>query len=343
VTAEAHRGRAERRPAGRALRACAAVVGGLTALAILTGTVWLLLLACLALAAVLVDALLPWPGACLHLGLVGPLRARAGDPVRLELVVVNAGTRRSRPGALRLRTPLLELPEAHVGSLEPEERVVVRLAGRAARRGAATSVDLELTKIGILGLLSWGSRRDLAVDLVVAPGAAPPWPVPEAATQERPGGARVVHPAGAEVHAMREWRPGDPSRHVHWRTSARRGRLVVTDRLEEMGGDLVLVVAPPVAGVAGPDPDWEELVSRLAATAIRPGRTHVLAALRGVPDLHASDPATVLDWCARLPGALDAVAGDAAAVWQRAVGLTGPGGAPVLVRTPAAARRTETP
>lgn len=59
----------------------------------------------------------------------------------------------------------------------------------------------------------------------------------------RPGGARhtVRRPAGYDVHGVREWAEGESLHHVHWRSTARTGRLMVKE-LEEAPRDEVAVV-----------------------------------------------------------------------------------------------------
>lgn len=60
-----------------------------------------------------------------------------------------------------------------------------------------------------------------------------------------PRGARQR--AGSEPAFVREYRPGDSPRHVHWRLSARRGQLVVKTFAEEQREDALIVLdrAPP--------------------------------------------------------------------------------------------------
>lgn len=51
----------------------------------------------------------------------------------------------------------------------------------------------------------------------------------------------------AEFHGLRAYRPGDSPRWIHWRTSARRGQLVVREFEDLPGDDLVIVVDPRAA------------------------------------------------------------------------------------------------
>jgi uncharacterized protein (DUF58 family) len=99
-----------------------------------------------------------------------------------------------------------------------------------------------------------------------------------------------------ELYGIREWRSGDTAGSVHWRASARRNRLVVTERERPNEPALVIVTGPAVPG-----PRWEGAVARAAATAVsalgrgRPVRL-VDARRTTAPD-RAVD---VLDWSATL-------------------------------------------
>jgi uncharacterized protein (DUF58 family) len=69
--------------------------------------------------------------------------------------------------------------------------------------------------------------------------------------------------AQAEVHGLRAFRPGDSPRWIHWRTSARRGELMVREMEDVPGDDLVLVLDTDTQ----PAESFEEAV-RLAATVV---------------------------------------------------------------------------
>lgn len=68
------------------------------------------------------------------------------------------------------------------------------------------------------------------------------------------GGDRlsVRRPTGFDVHGVREWSQGEPLRHVHWRSTAKRSRLMVKE-LEDSPRDEVAVVLDARSGtdVAG--------------------------------------------------------------------------------------------
>ena len=71
--------------------------------------------------------------------------------------------------------------------------------------------------------------------------------------------------AQAEFHGLRTYRPGDSLRHLHWRTTARRGELMVREYEDWPNDDLTIVLEARRADGDGNDPLLEEAIS-LAAT-----------------------------------------------------------------------------
>jgi uncharacterized protein (DUF58 family) len=75
------------------------------------------------------------------------------------------------------------------------------------------------------------------------------------------------HPSGQmEFHGLRSFRAGDSPRLIHWRTSARRGELMVREFEEYPNDDLALIV--DLARPAGADPKVFERMLSLAATIV---------------------------------------------------------------------------
>jgi uncharacterized protein (DUF58 family) len=66
--------------------------------------------------------------------------------------------------------------------------------------------------------------------------------------RERSQNARRRHPAAqSEFHGLRDYRPGDSPRAIHWRSSARWGTLLVREYEDDAGHDLVLILDPTVS------------------------------------------------------------------------------------------------
>jgi uncharacterized protein (DUF58 family) len=72
---------------------------------------------------------------------------------------------------------------------------------------------------------------------------------------------------GAEFVGVREYRPGDSPRHVHWRTTARAGRLMVKEFAEDTQPGLTLALDLRAESVLGPEGDNTlERAIKVAAT-----------------------------------------------------------------------------
>lgn len=71
--------------------------------------------------------------------------------------------------------------------------------------------------------------------------------------------------AQCEFHGLRPYRPGDSPRHVHWRTSARHGELMVREYEDWPNDDLTLVLDARKRSAPEDDPHLE-LAIRIAAT-----------------------------------------------------------------------------
>ncbi len=149
---------------------------------------------------------------------------------------------------------------------------------------------------GIIGLARHTSRTHPASRLVVLPhyvelGSFPlvdsflhPHKTPREYSSKKG--------AGIDYYGVREFRSGDPLRHVHWKTTARRGELVVREFERETGTPLVVLVDNRVRG--GLRADFSTLLdaeARLAASVVHyahyAGHPVTLAAFRGeVPELY---------------------------------------------------------
>jgi len=185
-----------------------------------------------------------------------PGRVFAGSAFDVRLRVRNASRWRPALGlgfldALQIAdaSSLMRGPSLPV--LPPGAAVVVSYPRRIHRRGIYTVVNtLALTRFpfGIferrvlaqsparlvvlpsLGRLRRASRRDLARRVSAAKSP------------------RRVQVGTEEFESLREYRPGDNPRHIHWRTSARAGRLVRRVLRDEDSGDLHVVLDLWVGG-----------------------------------------------------------------------------------------------
>jgi len=108
--------------------------------------------------------------------------------------------------------------------------------------------------------------------------------------------------SGTEMFGVREYRPGDPLRRIHWRSSARHGELIVRE-FEPPGMQTLGIFCDP----RPPTPDAADQVARLAASeawdCLRTGGRVVLwspGADPSRPD-EARSLWALLEWLARYP------------------------------------------
>jgi uncharacterized protein (DUF58 family) len=184
--------------------------------------------------------------------------AQGAAPVRLRDAVVVPGSVR---GA-RSR------PIGFVASLPRDGTARVPCSWRLVRRGRERRISLALSTAQPLGLVEARAEFELGVDWLALPRLGTVRGVDEhLARSRRRAGARPSR-GDEEFYALREGREGDSLHLVHWRSTARRSKLVVRElRAEERPPvEITLVAAvgaaPPGAGA---HPGFERAVS-VAAT-----------------------------------------------------------------------------
>ncbi len=273
----------------------AAILG---ALSVLTADSWLLLLSGGALG-LLVAAFVLRPRVTeLRVVATHPRRCQVGEVVAGTIQVTNTGDRRSslarvtheRTGLAPVTVLVPPLGPGATAEVRVERLVLARVAGTD---GTSTTVSSEP-----LGLLERAATGPSPTDLVSHPRLVPVLLGPLLTAEEGQGRA-VASRSGLDVHGVREWQRGDGTTQVHWRSTARRGRLVVLERETRIGVGLgLLLVGPP--GL----PSWEPLVALTASTAVtaaRAGRrVGLFAAQPGLAELTTGDRTGLLDWCAAL-------------------------------------------
>jgi uncharacterized protein (DUF58 family) len=114
--------------------------------------------------------------------------------------------------------------------------------------------------------------------------------------------------SGTEMFGVREYRPGDPLRRIHWRSSARHGELIVRE-FEPPGVQTLGIFCDPFP----PTQEAADQIARIAASeawdCLRAGGRVVLWA----PGAEPSQPSesrslwALLEWLARYPYPVDAL------------------------------------
>jgi len=162
-------------------------------------------------------------------------RAFEDDAFRVRITVRNRG--RLPAFLVEVHDRLLADPvparAACLPDLGPGREATVAFEGRAARgRGTYGLGPIQLLASDPLGLFSFRRVVSAPARLVVLPR---PLPLAGVELEARLGGALSgegeQRRAGSTTNflGLREYRPGEPVRRIHWRASARRDRLVVTE------------------------------------------------------------------------------------------------------------------
>jgi uncharacterized protein (DUF58 family) len=203
------------------------------------------------------------------------LELHAGQPVHLELTFQN----NSRLPVLLLRglepCALAPLPDRnqilYIAAIAGRAAARVTIANACARRGWFPFAPLQVETRAPFGLSR--ARRTLA-----AAGPEGVLVFPEyreleqlALFDQRPAAETNAARLGAagEFIGVRDFRPGDPRRSVHWRSTARAGRLIVKEFAAEAQPALTMALDLRAGAALGPQGDTLELGIKVAATLAR--------------------------------------------------------------------------
>ncbi len=231
-----------------------------------------------------------------------------GDRVKVRLRIDSPrGTRGPARVSASLGATRLS---AAVGLVRKEGWAEVRVVG-PVRRGPVGVRGLTLERGDPLGFFKHrGAGVDSELGLVLprfqALAARPNVRELEASVAAARAGS------GTEMFGVREYRPGDPLRRIHWRSSARHHELIVRE-FEPPGVQTLGIFCDP----SPPTPEAADQIARLAASeawdCLRAGGRVVLWA----PGAESSLPSesrslwALLEWLARYPNQADGLAGQA--------------------------------
>jgi uncharacterized protein (DUF58 family) len=246
---------------------------------------WVLAVAALLIGILIAGVLMPLRGLTgVTVTRAVPRTAVAGDRVPVTLGVENrsSGTR----SLFRVTDDFCGRAFAIVGSLAPRQSRTYQADREGARRGVHRSGVCELQTGAPFGVLRVNKRVELESPIVVYPKTY------DASAWRLRGPSAFPAPSSVgDVSSVRDYRPGDPLRHIHWRSVARRGRLVVREFDRETQATTAIVADVPS------DPDVADAVASVACSianaALRDGEVTL-----GGSRTRSSD--AVLEWGARL-------------------------------------------
>ena len=200
---------------------------------------------------------------------VEPRRVTVGDAATGRVVGTNLARRPLLPvvvelpvgtGAARFVLPTLGAGGTH------EELFVVPTERRGVIDvGPATTVQGDP-----LGLLRRALRWTEVTQLFVHPRTAPLESIGSGLLRDLEGDVTEdLSMSDLAFHALREYQPGDDRRYIHWRSSAKAGRLLVRQFLDTRRSHLTVVVDTAPSSYADAGTDLETAISVGASLAVR--------------------------------------------------------------------------
>jgi len=148
--------------------------------------------------------------------------------------------RETLPPQLGFATAVREL------RLPPDAVTVEEVLVRPVARGRGVGGQLALRVLGPLGLAWWQARVELPWRVTVFPSlvGASPRALPPQARRRREAGLRNVRRPGEGrlFEGLREWVPGDDTRIIDWKATARRGKLIARQYEDERREYLLIVI-----------------------------------------------------------------------------------------------------
>ena len=201
-------------------------------------------------------------------------RVQAGESVDGRVVVRSTGARRSVPSTLEFSvdedTASFRVPELTVGAAHEERFSIPTSTRGVVRLGPVRSVQAD-------PLLTLSRIKKLSGihELFVHPRIIPVGSGAIGFLRDVEGiTTSNLSSSDVSFHALREYVPGDDRRSVHWRTTARVGKLMVRQFEETLRAHLLIMLSTRAADYADPD-DFELAVSvagSLGASALQEER-----------------------------------------------------------------------
>ena len=205
-----------------------------------------------------------------------PLSATAGEAVLLTYTLANRGrlpkfyllVRDTLPRGVQLAAG----PPPLVLSLWPGEARETQCWIEARQRGVFSLGPAQVYSTDPLGLQTFSRKMPSVSELLVYPAALPlrdSWLRGAASSGWRGAGNSLVRGDGEDFYGVREYGPGDELRRVHWRTTARTGKLAVTEYAQGTTLDVIValdLLQTAYAGTGSDERSALETAVTLAAT-----------------------------------------------------------------------------
>jgi uncharacterized protein (DUF58 family) len=218
----------------------------------------------------------------LEVGRHAPSYVFSGDPLNVDYTLAN-GRKRTAALAMFLEDDLVPADRTHSGAttitprvffarVPGRDRARVRWVGKAPGRGKYRFRTMELITRSPFGLLERRVTTGSPEALIVYPAVGKlsrRWQLTEREATETKRGQRHDRSAQQQdYHGLRDYRPGDSPRWIHWRTSARLGQPMIKEFEQQNEQDLAVLLDPwlPRTKVTPEQREALEEAIRFAAT-----------------------------------------------------------------------------
>lgn len=197
-----------------------------------------------------------------------PRRVVVGESASAAITVANPSTRRILPFRVDLAVgsgrAVFDIPSL-APSAEHEELMTIP----THRRSVITLGPARTVRSDPLNLVVRTAAWSTSLEVFVHPRTVALDSLGAGMLRDLEGRAtNDVSPSDVEIHALRDYVPGDDRRHVHWRTSARTGKLMVRQFIDTRRSHLGLVVSEN-AGEYASEAEYELAISVLSSLGVR--------------------------------------------------------------------------
>ncbi|SDE35625.1 DUF58 domain-containing protein [Glycomyces harbinensis] len=189
---------------------------------------------------------------------VVPDRVSVDQTATVRLTVRNTGRWRSvnaravdAYGGTGIETRRVAVPLAR---LRPGKSAGASYPVNAERRGVVDAGPLGIGKRDLLGLAATAGNFGPTARLWIHPRLHQLGRTPDGLARSLEGTADKVEQGSLTFHALREYVIGDELRHVHWRTSARIGKLMVKEHLDTSLPTVAIAIDDRAASWPDPPP-----------------------------------------------------------------------------------------
>lgn len=252
-----------------------------------------------------------------HVLRITPMAVSAGEPVRIEYELTSIGARMPAHGlevreimsaraamdsraAADLPEPRPQIIPAWVSVLAPRTHVRARAEFIASRRGVYPLDGVTLATSFPFGLF----RKERDIDCA---GSITVWPRTDRRVRApAPAGRRGLRPREGErasalsgrgdYRGLRPYRAGDDPRDIHWRSTARRGELILREYEHDSSDEYWIVLDIVAADAAAGEAAVETAASLIEAAARRGDRCGLAAGSQRIePGVAAGRTEALLD------------------------------------------------